>query len=116
MKRALWLMCAGVLACLGAAAARAEDKDSKGDVVELDGLKATVPADWKPSISPLRSAGTPIASSFSIAVRKSTRSVRLPATAPCATILGAALPSHSSGGWRVSVELTSPGTITQSGR
>ncbi|MBI1917550.1 MAG: hypothetical protein HYS12_22865 [Planctomycetes bacterium] len=46
MKRALWVVCVGVLACLGAAGSRAEDKDSK-EVVELDGLKATVPADWK---------------------------------------------------------------------
>jgi hypothetical protein len=47
MNRVLWVMCAGALACLGAGGARAEDKDAKGDVVELDGLKATVPADWK---------------------------------------------------------------------
>jgi len=46
MKRALWVVCAGVLACLGAGGSRAEDKDSK-EVVELDGLKAAVPADWK---------------------------------------------------------------------
>ena len=46
MKRALWMVCAGALACLGTGGSRAEDKDSK-DVVELDGIKAAVPADWK---------------------------------------------------------------------
>src|SRR6058998_1092831 len=46
MKRALWVVCAGVLACLGSGGSRAEEQDSKG-VVDLDGLKATAPADWK---------------------------------------------------------------------
>jgi hypothetical protein len=41
MKRALWMVCAGALACLGVDGARA------ADVVELDGVKAAVPADWK---------------------------------------------------------------------
>jgi len=46
MKRAFMMVCAGALACLGVGGARAADKDSK-EVVELDGVKAVVPADWK---------------------------------------------------------------------
>jgi len=47
MKRAFWMVaCAGALVCLGGGT-RAEDKDSKGAVVELDEVKSAVPADWK---------------------------------------------------------------------
>jgi len=47
MKRAFWMVAwAGALVCLGGGS-RAEDKDSKGAVVELDEVKSAVPADWK---------------------------------------------------------------------
>ena len=46
MKRVFWVVCAAALACL-AGGSNAQDKDSKDNVIELDGTKSTVPADWK---------------------------------------------------------------------
>jgi len=47
MKYALWMVCAAALACLGARGVPAQEKDSKDEVIDLDGLKSAVPADWK---------------------------------------------------------------------
>ncbi len=48
MRRTGWsLLAAAALSLAAGGAARAEDKDGKGSVLEIDGLKSRAPAGWK---------------------------------------------------------------------